>query len=148
MCDTYGIHVSAAVRGYMEDTCGIHEEYMMRYMYLKCIRRGTYLRCKIHAGYMRDTCILRGHQDTCGIHAGYMRDTCISNASRERCIRYEGDMWDTCGIHAGYMYPQWQSRYNPDTFWIHARYIAGYMRDTYLGGWGNVLMPSSCAAHL
>jgi hypothetical protein len=24
------------------------------------------------------------------------------------------------------MYPQWQSRYNPDTFWIHAR----YMRDT------------------
>ena len=86
MRDTYGIHVSAAVRGYMEDTCGIHEEYIMRYMYLKCIRRGTYLRCKIHAGYMRDTCILRGHQDTCGIHAGYMQDTCISNASRERCI--------------------------------------------------------------
>ncbi len=62
--------------GYMRDICGIHAGYIMRYMYLKCIRRGTYLRCKIHAGYMRDTCIFRGHQDTCGIHRGYMRDTC------------------------------------------------------------------------
>ena len=35
-------------------------------------------------------------------------------------------MQDTYGIRAGYMYPQWQSRYNPDTFWILAR----YMRDT------------------
>jgi len=28
MRDTYGIHVSAEVRGYMEDTCGIHAGYM------------------------------------------------------------------------------------------------------------------------
>jgi hypothetical protein len=40
--------------------------------------------------------------------------------------RHAGYMQDTYGIRAGYMYPQWQSRYNPDTFWIHAR----YMRDT------------------
>ena len=35
----------------------------MRDMYLKCMQRGTYLRCKIHARYMQDTCILRGDQD-------------------------------------------------------------------------------------
>ncbi len=45
MRDTYEIHVSAEVRGYIEDTCGIHERYIhvMRYMYLNCIQRGTYL---------------------------------------------------------------------------------------------------------
>jgi len=41
MRDTYEIHVSVEVRGYMEDTCGIHERYIMRYMYLNCIQRGT-----------------------------------------------------------------------------------------------------------
>jgi hypothetical protein len=43
MRDTFEIHVSAEVRGYIEDTCGIHERYIMRYMYLNCIQRGTYL---------------------------------------------------------------------------------------------------------
>ena len=43
MRDTYEIHVSVEVRGYIEDTCGIHERYIMRYMYLNCIQRGTYL---------------------------------------------------------------------------------------------------------
>ena len=43
MRDTYEIHVSAEVRGYIEDTCGIHERYIMTYMYLNCIQRGTYL---------------------------------------------------------------------------------------------------------
>jgi hypothetical protein len=41
--------------------------YIVRYMYLKCIRREMYLIWRdtfgIHAGYMRDTY---------GIHAGYM----------------------------------------------------------------------------
>ena len=52
------------LRTYMRDKCicigsRIHEGYMRetskihaRYMYLICILRGTYLRCKIHAGYM------------------------------------------------------------------------------------------------
>ena len=61
---------------------------------------------------------------TCGIHAGYIRDT--------------------CGIHVSSVAIKIQSRYILDPCKIHA----GYMRDTYLGGWGNVLMPSSCAAHL
>jgi hypothetical protein len=26
----------------MEDTCGIHEGYIMRYMYLNCFQRGSY----------------------------------------------------------------------------------------------------------
>jgi hypothetical protein len=43
MRDTYEIHVSAEVRGYIEDTCGIHEKFILRYMYLNCIQRGTYL---------------------------------------------------------------------------------------------------------
>ena len=50
--DTCGIHVSAVVRGYMRDTCGILPRYILGYVYLKCILRGTYLR----SGYMRDTC--------------------------------------------------------------------------------------------
>ena len=66
----------------------------MRYMYLKCILRGTYLRCRIHAGYMPNTCGIHVTSEVIKIHAGYMRDT--------------------FGIHLG------------------------YMRDTYLGGWGNV----------
>ena len=70
--DTCGINVSAVVRGYMRDTCGILPRYILGYVYLKCILRGTYLRCRIHAGYMRDTCICKGNQDTCGIHPRYM----------------------------------------------------------------------------
>ena len=96
MRDTCGIHA-----GYMrdtcickgdQDTCEIHPRYIMRYMYLKSILRGTYLRCGIHAGYMRDTCgihvsseVIRIHagdmRDTCEIHAGYMRDTCAGHVS-------------------------------------------------------------------
>ena len=60
--DTCGIHVSAVVPGYIEDTCGMHQGYIMRDMYLKCMQRGTYLRCKIHARYMY---ICKGNQDTC-----------------------------------------------------------------------------------
>ncbi len=33
--------------------------YMLSYITSRCIQGGTYLRCKIHAGYMRDTCICR-----------------------------------------------------------------------------------------
>ena len=66
--DTCGINLSALVRGYMRDTCGIFPRYILGYMYLKCILRGTYLRCRIHAGYMQDTSICKGNQDTCGIH--------------------------------------------------------------------------------
>ena len=72
MRDTCGIHVSAEVRGYMRDTCGILPRYRLGYMYFKCILRGTYLRCRIHAGYKQDTCICKGNQDTCGIHPRYM----------------------------------------------------------------------------
>ena len=72
--------------------------------------RGTYLRCKIHSEYIRDTCEIHVSARVIKIHAGYIQDTwwdtCISNASRERCIWYEGDMRDTCKIHARYMYPQ------------------------------------------
>ena len=57
--------------------------YMMRYMYLKCILRGTNLRCRIHAGYMPNTCGIHITSEVIKIHAGYMRDT--------------------FGIHAGYM---------------------------------------------
>jgi hypothetical protein len=48
--------------------CGIHMGYILKYIPLECIQRGTYLRCRIHAGYMRDTCICKGDQDTFGIH--------------------------------------------------------------------------------
>ena len=65
--DTYQIHQDICILhvGYMRDTCGIHmrymylqrfedtlrihagynihERYIMRYMYLNCIQRGTYL---------------------------------------------------------------------------------------------------------
>ena len=52
--------------------CGIHMGYILKYIPLECIQRGTYLRCRIHAGYMRDTCICKGDQDTFGIHSKYM----------------------------------------------------------------------------
>jgi hypothetical protein len=52
--------------------CGIHMGYILKYIPLECIQRGTYLRCRIHAGYMRDTCICKGDQDTFGIHPKYM----------------------------------------------------------------------------
>ena len=39
-----------------QDTCGIHLKYIMRYMYLKCIQRSTYLIWRRHAGYVQDTC--------------------------------------------------------------------------------------------
>jgi len=36
--------------------CGIHMGYILKYIPLEiCIQRGTYLICRIHAGYMRDT---------------------------------------------------------------------------------------------
>jgi hypothetical protein len=79
MRDTYEIHVhvSAEVRGYMEDTYGIHEGYIMRYMYLNCIQRGTYLQMYLMYldVYERDTS--RYDQDTCRIHrntSGYVSD--------------------------------------------------------------------------
>jgi hypothetical protein len=46
--------------------------YILKYIPLECIQRGTYLRFRIHAGYMRDTCICKGDQDTFGIHPKYM----------------------------------------------------------------------------
>ena len=73
--DTCGINVSAVVRGYMRDTCGILPRYILGYVYLKCILIGTYLRCKIHAGYMRDTCEIHVSARVIKIHAGYIRDT-------------------------------------------------------------------------
>ena len=68
----------------------------------------------------RDVSDMKGYmRDTCGIHAGYMRDTCGIHVSSVVIKIHAGHMRDTCGIHAG------------------------YMQDTYLGGWGNVSMPSS-----
>ena len=82
MRDTYEIHVSAEVRGYMEDTCGIHERYIMSYMYLNCIQRGTYLQMYLVVSWFIlmyldvSWCILMymngTHQDTIRIHAGYI----------------------------------------------------------------------------
>ena len=66
---------TSRLQNYDMYTSGIHSGYMMGYMCLKCIQRGMYLKCKIHAGYMWDTCILRGNQDTCWIHQqGYTQD--------------------------------------------------------------------------
>jgi hypothetical protein len=70
MRDTYEMHVSAEVRGYMEDTCGIHEGYIMRYMYLNCIQRGIFMYLDV---YERDTS--RYDQDTCRIHIEIHQDT-------------------------------------------------------------------------
>ena len=112
--------------------------YIMRYMYLKCILRGTYLICRIHAAYMRDTCICKGDQDTCWIHPRYIRDTCISNVSLERyvsttylrCRIHAGYIRNTCGIHVSSEVIKIHAGYMRDTCGIHL----GYMRDTYLGG--------------
>ena len=95
--------------------------------------RGTYLRCGIHAGYMRDTCICKGDQDTFGIHPKYMM-TYIMTYMYLKCIQREMYLiWiETCGIHARYMRDTCILRGNQDTCGIHA----GYMRDTYLGGLG------------
>jgi len=127
MRDTCGIHVSAVVPGYIDDTCGIHQGYIMRDMYLKCMQRGTYLRCKIHARYMQDTCILRGDQDTYRIHPRYIKKYIVRYIYLN-CIRREMYLiWrDTCGIHAGYMRDTCILSGNQDTCWTHAR----YMRDT------------------
>jgi len=152
MRDTCGIHVSAVVPGYIDDTCGIHQGYIMRDMYLKCMQRGTYLRCKIHARYMQDTCILRGDQDTYRIHPRYIKKY-IVRYMYLNCIRREMYLiWrDTCGIHAGYMRDTCGIHVSSVVIKIHAGHMrdtcgihAGYMQDTYLGGWGNVSMPSSC----
>ena len=45
--DTCGLHASAEVRGYMQDTCRIHAGYMQD-------------TCKINQGNMRDKCICSG----------------------------------------------------------------------------------------
>jgi len=106
-------------------------------MYLGRFLGVTLDTCQDTSGYMYLGLFITIHQDTpgykikihvsdtkatCGIHAGYIRDT--------------------CGIHVSSVAIKIQSRYILDPCKIHA----GYMRDTYLGGWGNVLMPSSCAA--
>jgi hypothetical protein len=111
--------------------------------------RGTYLRCKIHSGYMRDTCICKGDQDTCGIHprymmrymylkciqremyliwrrhAGYMRDTCEIHVSSEVIKIHAG----TCGIHAGYMRDTCGTRISG--VWGYPSAPASRARDTY-----------------
>jgi hypothetical protein len=104
MTNTCGIHariyagymrdtcICSLVPGYIEDTCGIHQGYIMRDMYLKCMQRGTYLRCKIHARYMQDTCILRGDQDTYRIHPRYIKKYIVRSGVRYmylNCIRRE-----------------------------------------------------------
>jgi hypothetical protein len=57
MRDTYEIHVSLSAqgRGYIDDTCGIHERYIIRYMYLN---QGGHI--KIRSRYMHDTCTIHG----------------------------------------------------------------------------------------
>jgi hypothetical protein len=148
MRDTYWIHVSAAVRGYMEDTCGIHEEYMRN----TCISNvsgevrisDAQDTCGIHAGYMYPQRSSRYMRDTCGIHVSQMHPERDVSDTKATCGIHAGYIRDTCGIHVSSVAIKIQSRYILDPCKIHA----GYMRDTYLGGWGNVLMPSSCAAHL
>ena len=99
---------------YMRDTCGIHAGYMLD----KSICKGDQDTCEIHPRYimryMYLKCILRGTYLRCRIHAGYMPNTCGIHVTSE-----------VIKIHAGYM---------RDTFGIHL----GYMRNTYLGAWGNV----------
>ena len=119
MRDTCGIHVSAVVPRYIEDTCGIHQGYIMRDMYLKCMQRGTYLRCKIHARYMQDTCILRGDQDTYRIHPRYIKKYIVRYMYLCKIhLRY-------IRIHKGYMYPP---EYMQDTCNIHKDTL-GYVSD-------------------
>ena len=116
--------------GYMQDTLKINQRYMRDNVsgrvikihsgYIRdtwwdtcissCILRGTYPRCRIHAGYMRDTCICKGNQDTFGIHPRYiMRYMYLKFIQTDMYLiwrRHAGYMQDTCGIHEGYMYPQ------------------------------------------
>ena len=90
MRDPCGIHVSAEVRGYMQDT------YMM------------------HARLIKDTCginvsaVVRGYMRDTWLHAGYLiQDTFIGiRVSQMYPERYVSEMQDTCGIHARYMYLQ------------------------------------------
>jgi len=120
---------------------GIHIRYIKIHVSwaLPWCHTGYMITCQDTLGYMYLGFFITIHQDTpgykikihvsdtkatCGIHAGYIRDT--------------------CGIHVSSVAIKIQSRYILDPCKIHA----GYMRDTYLGGWGNVLLPSSCAAHL
>ena len=91
----------------MEDTCGIHEEYMRN----TCISNvsgevrisDAQDTCGIHAGYMYPQRSSRYMRDTCGIHAGYMRDTCILSGNQDTIEIHSGYIQDTCEIHAGYM---------------------------------------------
>ena len=59
MRDTFEIHSGYMYlqrwSRYMRDT-PLHLKYIMRYMYLKCIQRSTYLIWRRHAGYVQDTC--------------------------------------------------------------------------------------------
>ena len=64
-------------------------------LYLKCILRGTYLRCRIHAGYMQDTCICKGNQDTCGIHPRYMM---TRRGDGGRLVRVADPLWGGAGL--------------------------------------------------
>ena len=123
--------------------CYIPREYMyldilhVFYTYPKRVQDTFWDTHQIH----QDTCILGASLVSHWIHVRIHQDTCILDSSswyirihRDTKLRYmylirrrhAGYMQDTYGIRAGYMYPQWQSRYNPDTFWILAR----YMRDT------------------
>jgi hypothetical protein len=88
--------------------------------------RGTYLRCKIHSGYMRDTCICKGDQDTCGIHPRYMmRYMYLKCIQREMYL-----IWiETCGIHAGYMRDTCGTRISG--VWGYPSAPASRARDTY-----------------
>ena len=61
-------------------------------MCLKCIQRGMYLKCKIHAGYIRDPCRIHVSSEAITIHTRYIRDSCAEY------------MRNTCGIYAGYAY--------------------------------------------
>jgi hypothetical protein len=118
----------------------------MGYMCLKCIQRGMYLKCKIHAGYMWDNGQSRYMLDTSGIHARCMYLKCIQRGMYLICRRHAGYIRDTCRIHV-----------SSEAITIHTGYIrdscginAEYMRDrTRISGVrGNVSMSSSCAAHL
>ena len=130
---------------------------MMGYMCLKCIQRGMYLKCKIHAGYMymRDTCILRGNQDTCWIcilmYLACMmyRDCILMCTSRyicichfghhRKCIQHVFRMYpacilitseDTCISYVSRMYPACLLHIRYISLWMHLRYMYLIM---YLG---------------
>jgi len=87
-----------------QDTCGIHLRYMKRYMYLKCILKGTYLRCGIHEGSMQDTCGIHVSSEVIKIHARYMRDTCGDTCSDTCGTRISGVRGD---VHV--LMPSWRA---------------------------------------